>query len=732
VALGSHDLAIREVGSHQAPATSNGITVDKAEVYSTGVVLIPHTNWTVQSVDSESFPGGNQPSYAENGKAINTFDDNPNTVWETQYLGSQPPPPHDLQINLGASYTVCGFRYLPRQVATHGHIGQYEFYVSQDPLNWGTPVATGSFANTAQEQEVLFTPKAGHYIRIRELTEVDGEIYAAIAELNALQAPLPSSQSPAVSIDLPATDVSIVAGDTIDFMASAGDPGGNLPLSYRWCFKPGSGVDDITSKNTGVVRFNTPGTFAATLTVANATGATTQVTRNITVMGASVLIPRNAWVLKSADSQDVSHPATAAFDGSTSTFWLTQSVAPQLPPHEIQIDLGGTYDIGGFRYLPRQDGSTVGRIGQYRFYVSSDGTNWGSPAAAGTFANNALQQEVLFASRLGRYVRLQATTEVNGQPYTAVADLNVLQAPIITPSVKLLQPRSFYLQTSNNLTVSVDTSFNSGQGIRFTIDGGPANGGAKFDVYNAPYQATFAGISTAPHTIDVYVIDAVGNLVTGVATHDQAVQVGVGDYYVAMGDSITYGIADDIHTDDTSQDGRTTGGGYEPPLADLLAPSVGRPVVLHNEGIGGDTSLDGVGQIQRLLQTHPAATRFLIMYGTNDAEASGFGLHPGDAGYAGSFKDNMQRIINDVKSAGKMPILAKVPAIIYDTTRDSQMQQFNMVVTELVADPTNGITISPPDFHTYFQNHPNEIADGIHPNGTGYQSMANLWFQVLH
>jgi lysophospholipase L1-like esterase len=68
---------------------------------------------------------------------------------------------------------------------------------------------------------------------------------------------------------------------------------------------------------------------------------------------------------------------------------------------------------------------------------------------------------------------------------------------------------------------------------------------------------------------------------------------------------------------------------------------------------------------------------------------------------------------------------------LYDLNKDNQLQQYNMVVTELIADPTNGITVVPPDFHTWFQNHPNEIADGIHPNGTGYQSMANLWFQAL-
>jgi len=113
--------------------------------------------------------------------------------------------------------------------------------------------------------------------------------------------------------------------------------------------------------------------------------------------------------------------------------------------------------------------------------------------------------------------------------------------------------------------------------------------------------------------------------------------------------------------------------------------------------------------------------------------ATGLGLHPGNSGYAGSYKDNMQQLINAVKSAGKVPILAKLPVILpVNGSSDQAVQQFNLVVAELVADPNNGIPVQPPDFHTYFANHTNEMANTVHPNGTGYQSMANLWFQALH
>jgi lysophospholipase L1-like esterase len=57
------------------------------------------------------------------------------------------------------------------------------------------------------------------------------------------------------------------------------------------------------------------------------------------------------------------------------------------------------------------------------------------------------------------------------------------------------------------------------------------------------------------------------------------------------------------------------------------------------------------------------------------------------------------------------------------------IQEYNTVIDELVL--TNNILVVPPAFYAYFQAHQGELADGLHPNGTGYQSMANLWFNAL-
>ena len=597
----------------------------------TGGGVIPQTNWRLMYVDSQEAVG-------ENGVATNAFDGSAGTFWHTQWAGGNPPPPHEIQIDLAGNYTINGFRYLPRQDAdVNGTIRNYEFYVSVDGINWGSPVASGTFANTKAVKEVLFTAKSGRYVRLRALSEVNGNPWTSAAELNVLGNGTPGNQAPNGVIDAPTQNMTINLGDSVTFSGTGTDPDGNLPLSFRWNFGAGSGIPDSTVEDPGPIRFSNPGVFTVTFTVTDAQGLPdpTPATRLITVPGGTGggVIPQTNWRLRYVDSENTvweNGVAKNAFDGSAGTFWHTQWAGGNPPPpHEIQIDLAGNYTIDGFRYLPRQDVSENGTIRNYEFYVSGDGINWGSSVASGTFANTKAVKEVLFTAKSGRYVRLRALSEVNGNPWTSVAELNVL-----------------------------------------------------------------------------------GN---GTAT---------GDSYVAVGDSITAGSHDDIPADGT---------GYEPILSNLLSVSKGYPNTIANAGVSGTRSADGAASISSTLATYPTAKYYLIMYGTNDATLppipSGRGLIPGDPGYFGSFKDNMQRIISAILAAGKIPYLAEVPYTSDPLRSNAMIFEYNAAIDELVL--TNNILVTPPSFYAWFQSHTSQLADGIHPNGTGYQSMANLWFNAL-
>jgi len=223
------------------------------------------------------------------------------------------------------------------------------------------------------------------------------------------------------------------------------------------------------------------------------------------------------------------------------------------------------------------------------------------------------------------------------------------------------------------------------------------------------------------------------------------------DYYVGLGDSITFGSDDDDPSDDTSRDGRNSGGGYTPILNDLLTNFKGYPHTVVNEGVPGDKSVDGVLAISAVLARHPDSSVFLVQYGTNDAGTavpSGLGLSPADGeNYTDTFKYNMQQIIDAIIAAGKQVCLAKIhialgstntgaqyPDPIDDGLKNIDIREYNQVIDELINDPLNNIVVTPPDFYTYFssryETEYNPVSN-YHPNGIGYRSMADLWFQAL-
>ena len=119
--------------------------------------------------------------------------------------------------------------------------------------------------------------------------------------------------------------------------------------------------------------------------------------------------------VRSVDSQETigeTAPATRAVDGNPATFWHTRWTSPADPlPHELQLDLGTTRTVTGLTYLPRQDGSANGRIGQYELYLSTDGTTWGNPTTTGTFPDTATSKTIRCWPTPARYLRLKALTE---------------------------------------------------------------------------------------------------------------------------------------------------------------------------------------------------------------------------------------------------------------------------------------------------------------------------------
>ena len=429
-----------------------------------------------------------------------------------------------------------------------------------------------------------------------------------------------------------------------------------------------------------------------------------------------------------------------AIDGNSNTIWHTQW-QNVIGPHEIQINLGAAFEVDALRYLPRQDGSTKGRIDEYHIYVSSDGVDWGSPVAQGKFANNFSEKRIVFPPKTGQFVRLVANTEVQDRRWASMAEVNI-EGKCRQPFVKIINPLTDEVQSRPNLTVTASVcltqAFHAGWKVRFSVDNGaqvqtitlPGDG----IIHSNTFQWTVTGLVGDNHQIQASILDNNNNPVAGPNTSDIVTHVGLGDVYDAVGDSLTVGIGDNDSSDMTSIDGRNTntGIGFIPLLNNLLTAEQGYPHNIYNNGVGGESSASELIRMPSILKQHKKATIYLLLLGTNDANSgmvpSGKGQNPPSSG---TYKYNIQQIINLIGNSGggKIVYLAKVPFTL-NSSLIADIQEYNDVIIELVA--ANGNVFVGPDLFGHFQSNQTELApDGIHPNGNGYKSMGSLWCKVI-
>ena len=130
----------------------------------------------------------------------------------------------------------------------------------------------------------------------------------------------------------------------------------------------------------------------------------------------------------SASGAQPDYPAGNAIDGNPATFWHTRyEPAIDSPPHSLTLDLGAPRKIRGLVYTPRRDLAN-GRIAKFEIRTSTDGATWGEPVASGTWPDGAKPQTVRFPETTARHLRLTALSEVNGGPWAAVAELDVIVA----------------------------------------------------------------------------------------------------------------------------------------------------------------------------------------------------------------------------------------------------------------------------------------------------------------
>jgi beta-galactosidase len=111
------------------------------------------------------------------------------TFWHSRWSPSVAPPPHSLTIDFGQPLNVAAVVYEARRDMDHGHVKDYEVYLSRDGNTWGEPVARGTFRKGALTQTIrLPEPVSGRFLKFVALSEQSGAPYATAAELNVIEA----------------------------------------------------------------------------------------------------------------------------------------------------------------------------------------------------------------------------------------------------------------------------------------------------------------------------------------------------------------------------------------------------------------------------------------------------------------------------------------------------------------------------------------------------------------
>lgn len=154
--------------------TTDGM-IDSSTIEYSFDLYVNKSGWRLVSVDSDH--SGNEARLA--------FDNNTSSFWHTEYWGSEPRCPHTLVVDMLKNYNVTAFTYLARQDGNqNGMVKGYDFYLSKDGREWGSPVASGEFKNTtAQQTAPLSSPTEGRYFKFVAKSEINGNAWTSAAEI---------------------------------------------------------------------------------------------------------------------------------------------------------------------------------------------------------------------------------------------------------------------------------------------------------------------------------------------------------------------------------------------------------------------------------------------------------------------------------------------------------------------------------------------------------------------
>ncbi|TPE20672.1 alpha-N-acetylglucosaminidase TIM-barrel domain-containing protein [Clostridium perfringens] len=143
---------------------------------------------------------------------------------------------------------------------------------------------------------------------------------------------------------------------------------------------------------------------------------------------ASIALPQgNMKATATSEHPDEGNEGLAKFaiDGKENTIWHTKYSPVEELPQSITLELGGSYEINKFTYLPRS-GAKNGNITKYELHVSEDGNDF-RKISEGNWDDSGSLKTLKFNSTKATHVKLVALEGVGG--FASAAELNVFAIP---------------------------------------------------------------------------------------------------------------------------------------------------------------------------------------------------------------------------------------------------------------------------------------------------------------
>ena len=189
--------------------------------------------------------------------------------------------------------------------------------------------------------------------------------------------------------------------------------------------------------------------------------------------------------------------------------------------------------------------------------------------------------------------------------------------------------------------------------------------------------------------------------------------------YVAFGDSITYGVIDNQPAPEL---------GYVPRLEALLEENFG-PSDVVNEGVPGDSTLNGLGRMSDVLALH-SARYLLLMEGTNDAVSLEVSVD------ATAF--NIEQMVLKALDLHALPVLATIIPRKDWHWHEAIYRERIYGINANIRRIAQNLKLPFVDMFEIYFNFPGSeggwkslLSDDVHPNERGYEVMTQAWWNEI-